>query len=62
MSGLIKQVFIGLLRFNRSLASIVNTSDSTKCISLNNQHCMTQSTLINLHPNEYIEGLHSITL
>ena len=27
-----------------------------KCISLNNQQCMTRSTLVNLHPNQYIEG------
>ena len=25
---------------------------------MNNQQCMTQSTLINLHLNEYIEQLH----
>ena len=28
-----------------------------KCLSLNYQQCMTESTLINLHPNEYIKGL-----
>ena len=28
-----------------------------ECISLSNQQCMTQLTIINLHPNEYIEGL-----
>ena len=26
----------------------------TKCISLSNQKCMIQPTLINLYPNEYI--------
>ena len=31
--------------------SIVNVSSHTKSISLNNQQCMNQSTLINLHPN-----------
>ena len=55
MFRVIKQVFIMLLRFSRSLASIVNTLDHTKCISLNNQKCMAQPTLINLDPNEYIE-------
>ena len=32
------------------------------CISLNNQKCMTQPTLINLHFNEYIQKLHTIHL
>ena len=58
MFWLMKQVFIGLLCFSKSLASIVNTPNHTKCISLNNQQYMTQPTLINPHPNEYIEGLH----
>ena len=57
MFGLIKQVFIGLVCFGRFLASIVNTPGHTKCITLNNQPCITQSTLIILHSNEYIEGL-----
>ena len=29
-----------------------------KCVSLSNQKCMIQPTLINLHPNEYMEALH----
>ena len=29
----------------------------TKCVSLSNQKCTTQPTLINLHPNEYTKGL-----
>ena len=45
-------MFIGLL------TTIVNASNHTKCISLNNQECMTQSALINLHPNEYPEGYY----
>ena len=44
-------MFIGLL------TSIVNTSNHTKCVSLSNQKCTTQSTLINLHPNEYSQAL-----
>ena len=28
-----------------------------KCVSLSNQKCRTQRTLINLHPNEYTEVL-----
>ena len=47
MFGLIKKIFIGLL------TGLVNGSNHTKCVSLSNQKCMIQSTLINLHPNEY---------
>ena len=36
---------------------IVKTSDHTKCISLSNQQCMIQPTLLNLHPNELTERL-----
>ena len=57
MFGRIKQVFIKLLFFSKSLSSIVNTGDHVKCISVSNQQCMTQPTLINLHPNKYVEGL-----
>ena len=42
MFGHIKQVFIGLL------ASIVDTSNRTKCISLKSKQCKIQHTLINL--------------
>ena len=35
------------------LTSTVNASNHTKCVSLSNQKCKTQPTLINLHPNEY---------
>ena len=35
------------------LISKVNASNHKKCVSLSNQKCMTQPTLINLHPNEY---------
>ena len=47
MFGLIKKMFIAIW------ISIVNESGHIKCVSLNNQKCMTQATLINLHPNEY---------
>ena len=46
MFGLIKKMFF------RLLTSIVNASNHTKCVSLNNQQCMTQPNLINLLPNE----------
>ena len=47
MHGIIKKKFVVLL------TSAVNASNHTKCVSLNNQKCMTQPTLINLHSNEY---------
>ena len=46
------KIFIGLL------VSIVNVSNHTKCISLRNQKCMIEPTLINLHPNEYSQEFH----
>ena len=46
MFELIKKIFIGLLN------DIVRASNNTKCVSLNNQKCMIQATLIKLHPNE----------
>ena len=51
MFGFIKKIFIGLL------TSVVNASNHTKCVSLNNDQCKVQSTLINVHPNEYSQGL-----
>ena len=39
--------------FIELLTGLGNVSNHTKCVSLSNQKCMTQSTLINLHPNEY---------
>ena len=51
MFGFIKKIFIGLL------TSVVNASNHTKCVSLNNDQCMVQSTLINVHPNEYSQVL-----
>ena len=44
MFWLIKQVFIALLSFSRSLA--------TKCVSLNDEPCMTRPILIDLNPIE----------
>ena len=45
MFGIIKKMFIVLL------TNIANTSNHTKCASVNNQICEIQPTLINLHPN-----------
>ena len=52
MFGLIKKIFI------RLLTGLVNRSNHTKCVSLSNQKCMTQPTLINLHPNECNKEFH----
>ena len=52
MFALIKKFFIGLLN------GIVSASNHANCLSLNNQRCMIQPTLINLHPNEYSLELH----
>ena len=55
MFGIIKKIFIGLL------TSLVNGSykvNHTKCVSLSNENCMTQPTLINLHPNECSQEFH----
>ena len=52
MFGLMKKMFV------RVLTSIVNATNHTNCISLNNQQWMTQPTLFNLHPNEYSQRLH----
>ena len=56
MFGLIKKIFIGLL------TGLVNGSNHTKWISLSNQKCMIQPTLINLHPNEYGQKFTTIYL
>ena len=40
------------------LSNIVNGSHHTKCISLNNQKCMVQPTLINLHPDKHSQEFH----
>ena len=47
MFELIKKMFIALLN------NIVNASKHTKYVSLSNQKCEIQPTLINLHPHEY---------
>ena len=52
MFELIEKMFI------RVLTVLVSTSNSTNYVSLSNQKCMTQPTLINLHSNEYSQKLH----
>ena len=51
MFGFVKTMFVALL------ASLVNDSNHTKFVFLNNQQFMTEPTLNNLYPNEYIERL-----
>ena len=45
-------MFIGLL------TGLVNGANHRNCVSLSNQKCMIQPTLINLHPNEYSQEFH----
>ena len=51
MFGLIKKMLI-------ALTSIVSASNHTKWVLLSNQKCMTQATVINLHPFECSQELH----
>ena len=44
-------MFIGLL------TGLVNGSNHTDCVSLSNQKCMIQPTLIYFHPNEHSQEL-----
>ena len=52
MLRLIKKISVWLL------ISRVNVSNHTKCISLSNQKCMIQPTLINLHHSKYVQEFH----
>ena len=47
MLRVVEKMFIVLL------INLVNASSHAKCVSLSNQKCKIQPTLINLHPNEY---------
>ena len=52
MLVIIKKMFIVLL------STIVNVSNLTKCVSLSNQKCETEPTLINLHSNKCSKEFH----
>ena len=52
MFRVIKKMLIVLL------ASIVNSSNHTKFISLSNQNCDIQPALINIHPNVCNQEFH----
>ena len=49
MFWLFKKAFITLLSFD--------FSSVTACVSLNNQPCLDRNALIDLNPDEYIQGL-----
>ena len=51
--GLMKKADVELLGFGESLVSMVINSIHAKCLSLNNQPCMTRPTLINLNSDQY---------
>ena len=53
MFRIIKKIFIVLL------SNILIRYNHTKCLSLSNQKCMTQTFVINLHPNECSQEFHS---
>ena len=55
MFRLIKQVFLTLLSFSGSLASVPKISDRIKCTSFNNQPSKT--TVVNLNTGEYNQEL-----
>ena len=52
MFWFIQKVFI------RLLTSTANASNHSKCVSLNNQQCITQSALVNLCLTKHSQGLH----
>ena len=56
MFGIIKKMFIVLL------SNILNGSNHTKYVSLSNQKCMVQSTLINLHLMNTVKNFSTIHL
>ena len=47
-----------LKMFTVLLSNIANRSNHAKFVSLSNQKCMTQPTLINLYRNEYSQEFH----
>ena len=51
MFVLIKKMFIGLL------TGLFHAFNHPKCVSLSNRKCMTQPSIISLHPHEYTQGL-----
>ena len=58
MFRFIKQVYITLLSFSRSLASMANVANFSTCMSLIDQPCMTRPSPIDLNLDEYNHQLH----
>ena len=55
----IKQCLVWFKKmFIRYLTGLINRSNHTKYVSLRNQKCMIEPSLINLYPNEYIQELN----
>ena len=57
MFWVIKKFFIVLIS-----KIIINDFNHTKCVSLSNQKCEIQLTLINLHPNEYSQRITLLSI
>ena len=58
MKGKWYKIMFELIKKMRLLTGLVNGSYHAKCVSLSNQKCMIQTTLINLHANECIHKFH----
>ena len=56
MLGYIKKKFVVLL------SSLENASNHTKYVSLDNHQCITQPSLINLHPKNIVKNYLTIHL
>ena len=56
MLGYIKKKFVVLL------SSLENASNYTKYVSLDNHQCITQPSLINLHPKNIVKNYLTIYL
>ena len=54
----IKKFLLVLLTTLIKTFIISSASNHTKCESLSNQRCQTETNLINLHSNEYSQELH----
>ena len=58
MLRITKKTFIISLISLADASSIINASSHKNCVSLSTQKYKIQSTLINLHSNEYSQELH----
>ena len=58
MFGILKKMFVVLLNSLVNASCIVNAPSHAKSVSLSNQKCEIQPTLIILHLNEYSQEFH----